>query len=247
MQVNVNKNFVDVFKAIDRWHSRTAPDYRSIDNLISYLQRNNYPEPLRNYKDGHGRIKSLQLKSRKRKKENVEKDKKDSQKFLQLLSFRSLADYLQVKNLNLKLTPRLVDSVLRPKINYPDLQWGAYQFFLEHFHEHPNIEHMVRESIGSPLRLRVEPVYPADGNLAAYLFDPRKMKTYTFSRNPRQHWKTENTSAKKEKGKLKSISSYSVLEEYKGKEAPFSKEYKKRVKDFLKGEREIERKEKSKK
>ncbi len=150
------------FEKVKRWHSQISPEYRSIDNLVSHLKRNNCFIPF---------ISGLEEEETSVKREG---DK---------VALSSLASYLQFKKLDFKLTPLAVDSVLRPGGIEIVEQHSGYEFFLMHYHEHPYLEPYIKKSFEGLPRLGIVPV-STDSDLAVFIFNPWEMKTYAFSANP---------------------------------------------------------------
>jgi len=209
-EVNLLTQACETIEAVERWHARTKPEYRTLDNLKSYLERN-------------GKFFSFPL----RKERKFWGELRGGKEAREMMSLRMLAQLLEVKGLSFKLTPALVDAIVRPRMH--DIEWGGYQFFLEHYHEHPFLEELIRRSIsGGGLRLRVNPVIPVDGNLMTWLFNPWEMKVYQLSQN---NGTNTDIRIRQEGGRLISVAMHSICEEYRGSHHPFSKQYIKRVKE----------------
>ncbi len=221
-KTNILEEFAKTHQAIERWHSRTSPEYRTIDNLQSYLTRNR-------------KILFTNLGTSTSQKTAQSQEYPD---FLRRSECRYLASYFYAKKLDFKLTPLAVDAILRPTHMY-DLEHYGYEFFLHHFHEHPLLEEKIMASINTPARLRIIPVFPADTDFMAWLFDPNDMKTYIFHANAGSKRET-NIGLRKEHGRIRSIGALSIFEEYSRKDTPvsdfyrnpFSDLYRKKVKKY---------------
>jgi len=198
----------DTFKEVERWHSQTSSEYRTIDNLVSCLKRNNHFIPF---------VSGLEEEDRSVKREGKK------------VAISSLASFLQFKKLDFKLTPLAVDSVLRPReVDFVEPH-SAYEFFLMHYHEHPYLEPYIKKSFEGLSRLGIVPV-STDSDLAVFLFNPWEMKTYAFSVNPS---KDDNFGFFMKNGNMRSVSQFSILEDYNKEkhffDNPFSEQYKTRM------------------
>lgn len=194
-QVNHLESMVQTLEEIEAWHLYTQPAYRTIDHLYDHLVRKQKNLPF----------------------STVPPDQVDRYK---LINVATLAMCLHHKKLDFLLTRLLVDVLLRPA-RLDDLYEPSYQFFLDHYSEHPCLEKCIRQSISTYLRLRVAPVIPADGNLMAWLFDPSGRKMYQFSVNSADLMPEITVH---DRGVV-SIGTASVCKEYFGDQHPFSKLY----------------------
>lgn len=194
----------ETMKACERWCLRTPASSRTIENLMSYLIRNR---------------KILPFPPEITKPKTIE-DEEDCE----FLNLKQLAHMLHARKLDFRLSPKAVDAILRPKHKhmYVETEWGGYQFFLEHYHEHPFLEELIRKSISDPLRLRVRPALMADGPFAAWLFDPWSEKVYQFSANDDQD---RDFREKRKDGRFLSVAHRSICKEYQGKDHGFSDAY----------------------
>jgi len=126
-----------------------------------------------------------------------------------------VASFCAFRLMPFRLTAPLVDAVLRP-LQIHALEEHGYRFVIDCYHEHPRFEEWVRKSITSTYRLRIAPVLPADGPLAAWLFDPWEEQVLQFL--IRARWEGDPAQAY-------SAGARSVIVAYDGCEHPFSDSY----------------------
>ena len=213
MARKIVRGLVKTYRAAKGWHSDTEPESRTIDNLVSHLRE-------------RGHILWSDVMNRLGKEKNADATQPDSD-FEERMDFRMLADYFATDGLDYRLTPRTVDALVRPRMY--EVQEGGYAFFLKHFHEHPALERMIKEEVGTCMpQIRIIPVCPEGGSLMAWIYNPADMKTYRL----KQRGDTYN---KGRRSRVISESPYSVLEEYRGRSSPFSAEYKGSVRRFIAG------------
>lgn len=196
--------FSELFKDIHEWHATTPDESRTVDNLLQYLTKKKFIFLFKKPK----------------------KSSKEDGAVVEKMNVQFLAAYLLSKKLEFKLTPSVVDAFLAPTFMYKGIEEYSYQFFLEHFHEHPMLVKKILKGLNKPLRLRVQPVLPADDNLMTWFFDPWETKVYTLSAN----W--GEPLLKRPDEEVMSVSTFSVFAEYKGKEHPFSEAYQERVRQY---------------
>ncbi|MEK7482238.1 MAG: hypothetical protein AAB620_00375 [Patescibacteria group bacterium] len=192
--------FSELFAAIKKWHTKTPADRRTIDNLRRHLASAKIELPLN------------------------ENDRK-TEDCAEQMNVQFLVGYLISQEMSFQLTALTVDAFLRPTAY--DIEMAGYQFFLEHFDEHPLLEKKILKGLNKPLRLRVQPVIPADDNLMCWFFDPWETKAYTL----RVNWGKQYL--KRIDEKIKSTSAFSIFAEYQGSEHPFSEAYQERIKQFV--------------
>jgi hypothetical protein len=195
--------FEGTIGAMEYWYARTKPEGRTLENLRSYLYRNRKELP--------PTIEGLEG------------------EYQELTSLEMLVQLLEDRGLSLKISPLLVDTLVRPRRIYFKKRPG-YKFFLEHYQEHPFLEGLVRRSISDILRLMVKPAVPLHGNPMVWLFDPWEGKVYKFLRNDGE----TDIGVRWEQGRLISVSLHSICEEYDGPGHPFSPQCKKAREPALK-------------
>jgi hypothetical protein len=182
-----------ILSMIEGWCSRTPGECRSVESLHSYLaqEKRAFPPQI------------LDLIFGEEEREN----------------FKTLAQILEAKGLSFKLTPAAVDAVMRPMRMYL-IQRDSYRFFLEHYHEHPLLEELIRKSILGIPRLSFLPTANMGGNTMAWFLDPWEKKKYKLSRN-------DGSNANDQLGEIQgcfSISMFSIFYEHSGSRHPFSRE-----------------------
>lgn len=208
-----DKSLSDLIKTnkdINKWHKSCKPAERTIDNLLIYLKNKNDKLLF----DSSNIAEIL-----------------NKEKFLiayfERKNIQSLASYLAHKKMDFVLTPTLVNAIVHPGIMsnpepLDELTEGSYDFFIRNYHEHPLLETPIRLSLYSSIRLRILPVIPADSYLTNWLYDPFEKICYKFNINSNEKpFQIE----KDKKRTIKSVGIHSILEEYNGKDIPFSKRY----------------------
>lgn len=198
----VGFNWANLFTSVEKWHGAADPAARMVDALLEYLAQNDQPLP---FTAGTG----------------------DLQDYVCRMNVKLLVNYLCIRKLDFVLSPLSVDAFLKPVRMY-ELEEYGYNFFLDFYREHNSLGELIRKSIAGPLQLRVQPVYPADGEIMAWLFDPRDMKVLAFCRREMENPEPPPG------GKMLSIGRTSTLEDWTGTDFvtnnhPFSEKYKSKI------------------
>lgn len=156
--------------AITRWHQRTEPPYRTIENLKGFLKAKGMDLPIQTLLQEAGQAPGLLP-------EGVTIG--ESAEWAVHYETRFLVTLLIMLRLPFDVSTSTVDALVRPNDPLGFGRYG-YEFFLSSWQEHPWLLPLILKDAEkcSVLRLQVRPAFPAGGEVMTWLYDPWSRRAY---------------------------------------------------------------------